>query len=103
MLKVELLKAELLKASTPVHCGVVCVGERLVTENQPPSKIQILTTAYGITLRHAVFHCCKKPHLNWPYVPDVVTHHPATEAHAEHCWITSFAPTAHTCPILVRG
>ena len=32
MLKVELLKAELLKASPPVHCGVVCVGVRLVTD-----------------------------------------------------------------------
>jgi hypothetical protein len=31
MLKVELLKAELLKASPPVHCGVVCVGVHLVT------------------------------------------------------------------------
>jgi hypothetical protein len=26
MLKVELLKVGLLKASPPVHCGVVCVG-----------------------------------------------------------------------------
>jgi hypothetical protein len=32
MLKVELLKAELLKASPPVHCCVVCVGVRLVTD-----------------------------------------------------------------------
>ena len=35
MLKVELLKVELLKVSPPVHCGVVCVGVRLVTQTSP--------------------------------------------------------------------
>ena len=31
LLKAELLKVELLKAYPPVHCGVGCVGVRLVT------------------------------------------------------------------------
>jgi hypothetical protein len=32
MLKVELLKAELFKASAPVRCGVGCVRARLRTD-----------------------------------------------------------------------
>jgi hypothetical protein len=47
MLKVEILKADLLKASPPVHCGVGCVGVRL--------KIDYLVNPSG-ALQHNPHH-----------------------------------------------
>jgi hypothetical protein len=43
MLKVELLKTELLKASPPVHCSVVCVGVRRNEQEETLLTIQLLT------------------------------------------------------------
>ena len=41
-----MLKVEFLKASPPVHCGVVCVGVRLVTRRTPTQTTAECTVLY---------------------------------------------------------
>ena len=60
MLKVELLKAELLKASSPVHCGVVCVGVRLVTDREvhraPSQRPQDSPRCHTVVILSPIIH-----------------------------------------------
>jgi hypothetical protein len=62
MLRVELLKAELLKASPPVHCNVGCVGVRLHHNEHEETLLTIQFLTSSITNTQLIVHMATYKH-----------------------------------------